>query len=449
MELTPLGSGFGVEIRGAALANIVEDDALYATLRAAFEEHSLLVFRDQRITDEIQLGYSRRFGPLEITKTGTVGAGTNLVHLSNLDAEGEAAVNEIVNRLGRHRCRRVILPRKDLNECRQVGISAEEIRQCFEAAKTLDPPELVRAGAYTEEVVNLFWPRGGVEPGYRLPWGKVTDLVLFRPGELTLWQGATGAGKSQVLSHALVAMGEQGARICIASLEMRPPQQLRRMVKQAGNVERPTEPFIREVMDWLDEWLWVFGVVGKAPVSRIIEVFEYARARYGCDCFVIDSLMRLGIGSEDYEGQEKAIFAIVSWVIEKMVHLHLVTHSRKGDRAASHSVPTAEDVKGTSEVGSNAFNIIGIWRNKKLEDEIRVASEAADRGDTTALDKLSEKPPVLINVAKQRNGDWEGKFGLWFNPATYQYRSAHDGRDGRKHVRNGHLDGSDERDAAE
>jgi alpha-ketoglutarate-dependent 2,4-dichlorophenoxyacetate dioxygenase len=94
MEFIPLGPGFGVEVRGAAVADIAEDAALYATLRAAFEEHSLLVFRDQQVSDEIQLAYSRRFGPLEITKIGTVGAGTNLVHLTNLDAEGRVVAGD-------------------------------------------------------------------------------------------------------------------------------------------------------------------------------------------------------------------------------------------------------------------------------------------------------------------------------------------------------------------
>jgi twinkle protein len=172
-------------------------------------------------------------------------------------------------------------------------------------------------------------------------------------------------------------------------------------------------------------------------VSRIIEVFEYARCRYGCDVFVIDSLMRLGIGSEDYEGQEKAVFELVSWAVAKGVHVHLVAHARKSDRAASHAVPDVEDVKGTSEIAANAANIIGIWRNRKLEDEIRIATEAADRGDAEVqlkLEELTQKPPVIVNVAKQRNGDWEGKFGLWFNPQTYQYRSAHDDRHGRKFV---------------
>jgi hypothetical protein len=48
----------------------------------------------------------------------------------------------------------------------------------------------------------------GQAPGYRLPWRKTADRLLFRPGEVTLWTGATGMGKSQVLSNALVAMGE-------------------------------------------------------------------------------------------------------------------------------------------------------------------------------------------------------------------------------------------------
>ncbi len=355
------------------------------------------------------------------------------------DPEGDVAAEEIANRLGRHRCRRVRLPRKDLNECRKAGIGADEIRRAFEAAATLDPEELTRAGAFTDDVVSLFWPKAGDEPGYRLPWGKVADKLRFRPGELTLWTGATGAGKSQVLSHALVSMGEQGARICIASLEMLPVQLLKRAVKQAGNVDRPAEPYIRTVMGWLDEWLWVFGQVGKAGVARILECFEYARSRYGCDVFVIDSLMRLGVGADDYEGQEKAVFDLVSWAVEKGVHVHLVAHARKENRSngAAHTIPDSEEVKGTSEIASNAANILGVWRNRKLEDELRQATEAAARGDASAelkLQDLADKPPVVLNVAKQRNGDFEGKVGLWFSLETYQYRSAHDHRDGRKYL---------------
>lgn len=54
------------------------------------------------------------------------------------DDQGNDAVEEIADRLGRHRCRRIVLPRKDLNACRQASISGDEIRKCFEAARSVE-----------------------------------------------------------------------------------------------------------------------------------------------------------------------------------------------------------------------------------------------------------------------------------------------------------------------
>src|SRR5947209_7770252 len=89
MEIAPLGPGFAAELRGVTLAEIAADDAAYKEARAAFEQHSVLVFRGQEVTDEAQLAFSRRFGPLEITKVGSQGAGTNLVILTTLDEHGK------------------------------------------------------------------------------------------------------------------------------------------------------------------------------------------------------------------------------------------------------------------------------------------------------------------------------------------------------------------------
>ena len=89
MEIVPLGPGFGAELRGTTLAAVAADDAAYAVARTAFEEHSVLVLRGQDVTDEVQLAFSRRFGPLEITKVGSQGVGTNLVILTTIDEHGK------------------------------------------------------------------------------------------------------------------------------------------------------------------------------------------------------------------------------------------------------------------------------------------------------------------------------------------------------------------------
>src|SRR5471032_2852947 len=89
MDIVPLGPGFAAELRGVTPADVASDDAVYAAARAAFEQHSVLVFRDQQVTDEGQLAFSRRFGPPEVTKVGSLGTGSHFVILSTIGPDGK------------------------------------------------------------------------------------------------------------------------------------------------------------------------------------------------------------------------------------------------------------------------------------------------------------------------------------------------------------------------
>jgi alpha-ketoglutarate-dependent 2,4-dichlorophenoxyacetate dioxygenase len=88
MELKSLGPGFAAEMRGIGLADVAERDDAYAFVRAAFEAHSVLVFRGQPITNELQLAYSKRFGPLEVAKAASRGEGTPFSILTNIEPDG-------------------------------------------------------------------------------------------------------------------------------------------------------------------------------------------------------------------------------------------------------------------------------------------------------------------------------------------------------------------------
>jgi alpha-ketoglutarate-dependent 2,4-dichlorophenoxyacetate dioxygenase len=89
MEIVPLGPGFAAELRGVTLAEIATNDAAYAAARAAFEEHSVLVFRGQDVTNDSQLEFSRRFGPPEVTKVGSLGTGSHFVILTTIGPDGK------------------------------------------------------------------------------------------------------------------------------------------------------------------------------------------------------------------------------------------------------------------------------------------------------------------------------------------------------------------------
>src|ERR1700741_4692137 len=89
MEIIPLRPGFGAELRGVTLADVTAHDAAYQAVRAAFEEYSVLVFRNQDVSNESQLAFSRRFGPPETTKVGSLGTGTNFVILTTIGPDGK------------------------------------------------------------------------------------------------------------------------------------------------------------------------------------------------------------------------------------------------------------------------------------------------------------------------------------------------------------------------
>lgn len=65
ISVTPLSDTLGAEIRGVDISGII-DDSVMGEIENAFFEHSVLLFRDQDLTPERHISFSRRFGPLEI-----------------------------------------------------------------------------------------------------------------------------------------------------------------------------------------------------------------------------------------------------------------------------------------------------------------------------------------------------------------------------------------------
>lgn len=63
LSTTPLTPRFGVEIHDFDLAAITDDG--YRAIRAAFEEHSALLFRNQSVDEAAHLKLARYFGPIE------------------------------------------------------------------------------------------------------------------------------------------------------------------------------------------------------------------------------------------------------------------------------------------------------------------------------------------------------------------------------------------------
>lgn len=84
----PLHAHFGAEIQLFDFDRLAES-GYFDQLQRLFESDSVLVMRALHIDDDQQVALSVKFGPLETTKTGTIGTGSKLVILTNLDDTGE------------------------------------------------------------------------------------------------------------------------------------------------------------------------------------------------------------------------------------------------------------------------------------------------------------------------------------------------------------------------
>jgi len=326
------------------------------------------------------------------------------------DKAGKDGLSELVTRLGRHRCLIVKLPYKDINECLQKGVSKSDIDKVFMAAKPDDPAELKEAITFYEDVVNKFNNTDEAREGACLPFVKVKNRIRLARGELSIWTGLSGSGKSQILGQTVLSLMEQDEKICMASLEMKPVSLLYRLIRQITTLRDPSTEEISDSFGWLYQKLWIFDLVGTAKSSRIFDVFLYARRRYGIRHFVIDSLMKCGIAEDDYRGQKDFIDKLCDFKTLHDCHIHLVAHSRK--KESSDKVVDKMDVKGTGAITDLADNVFSLWRNKKKERDIEQGKD-----DYT----IKEKPDAILYCDKQRNGEWEGGIPLWWDGDSFQF----------------------------
>jgi len=244
--------------------------------------------------------------------------------------------------------------------------------------------------------------------GQTLPWSKTYSLFRIRKAEMTVWSGYNGHGKSLMLSQVLLGMMQQGERVMVFSGEMTPERQLKRMVKQAAGLDRPSIPYIDAIGAWITDKLWFFNVVGSAGIDRLLQVFLYASKRYGMSHFVIDSLMMTDVpedGPGSMTAQKDAVRKLCDFVRRNGCHLHLVAHPRKG--ADENRGPGKLDVAGSSKITDGADNVFTVWSARKDESD---------------ADADPEKPDARLELQKQRNGDVQHySLPLWFCRDAQQF----------------------------
>jgi twinkle protein len=329
------------------------------------------------------------------------------------DKPGQEAVYKVAKRLGVHRCLSIMFTdHKDANDALQAGYTQTDFSSTLCAAKQFTPQQLKTADDFKDALVKLYYSEGGKPAGF---FPKMFHSQIgFRPGELTVWTGVSGHGKSVFLLQMAMEAMAADCRFAIASMEMKGEQTLRRMVNQICAkhlINEPTLEQINNCIEWFAGKLWIYDVMGNVKPDTLFDLMEYSRARHGVNHFVIDSLMKCSVAVDDYESQRVFTDRLATFAKSEDVHVHLVAHARKG-RDESDAVGKL-DVKGASEIINQADNIMVVWRNKPKEKKMEENQITKDQAD--------QMPDAIMICEKQRENGWEGRFGLWYDPSHFIY----------------------------
>ena len=234
--------------------------------------------------------------------------------------------------------------------------------------------------------------------------------LRFRDGELTIWAGENGVGKSLLMGELALQFVAAHQRTLIMSFEMTPARTLFRMLRQCyGRRPVPSEE------RWIDKWLHWLGDNGlmltktqsSISADSIIGITKVAATELGCRHIIIDNLMKVVAGEDDLNAQKGFITELCRLAQDTQCHIHLVAHLKKpNDKIAFE--PSRYLIRGSSAISDQADNVVLVWRNKAKDN-----ARGEDRSIDPARD--SNEPDTYLRVDKQRNGEWMGKIGLWYD----------------------------------
>lgn len=260
-----------------------------------------------------------------------------------------------------------------------------------------------------------------------LPWESARDVFAFRPGEVTLWAGQNGHGKTQAVSQTALSLMGQDEKVVIASFEMKPATTMQRLARMYAGTNpfspeyqhadgiAALEALYTEFGEWTDGRLWMYDQQGTVSADRVIGMARYCAKELGVTHIVIDSLMKCVRGEDDFNAQKELVDELTALARDNGVHVHLIHHLRKPQNEAA--IPDKHDSKGSGAITDLVDNVLMVWRNKPKEDDMKAKGPASN--------KRTEHDAAIL-CRKQRNGEDEPTIRLWFDRDSQQFKGTSD-----------------------
>ena len=326
------------------------------------------------------------------------------------DKAGEEPVKKIADRLGRWRCYRLLLPKKDMNDCLMAGISKDIIMDCIVKAEGLGYNKIKAAIEYKDSLI-AYNKNPERRYGTKIGFKNLQNILKgWREGELTVWSGRSASGKTNFLNEIIIDLANKNQKCFLISLEMSPERILSWMTIMLSGIEAYEEKHQIETTNFFGQKLYLAEEYDQINSEELFDMMKYSYMKYGVKHFFIDNLIGIEFDYEYLLENEKTFTVkLRSFARLHQVHVHLVVHPRKGLKDTDK--PDKVDVGGSGHITDVADNLLILYRYSQEQKE-------------KAIKDNKELPDNILFVKKNREWGYEFSDNLLYSPHSKRFVEA-------------------------
>ncbi|XP_019615768.1 PREDICTED: twinkle protein, mitochondrial-like [Branchiostoma belcheri] len=223
--------------------------------------------------------------------------------------------------------------------------------------------DVQRELSQAEQVAGVKWKR----------FPQLNKLLKgFRRGELTVFTGPTGSGKTTFISEYSLDSCMQGVNTLWGSFEIQNVRLLKMMLSQFSQVK--LEANLENFDEWADRFealpLYFMTFYGQQTLKNVTETMQHAAYVYDIEHVIVDNLQFMmgtetSIGVDRFRQQDAIIATFRKFASANNCHVTLVIHPRKEEDT---NVLQMASVFGSAKAVQEADNVL-ILQDKRLSTQ--------------------------------------------------------------------------------
>lgn len=209
-----------------------------------------------------------------------------------------------------------------------------------------------------------------VKSGYESIDKLIGGFIL---GQVSVWSGLNGSGKSAFLNQQILEYINQGHKVMLFSGEL-PDYSIKNILyrliagkryltlSQNGTYYYLASEKIKSVIDvYIGNKLYIYNNKCGTNPNYIIDTIRRAHKELGVDMIILDNLMTMNLSvynKNKYEAQSTFVINIANLCKELGIHIHIIMHPTKATGYLRKN-----DISGSADLSNAVDNVFIIHRN--------------------------------------------------------------------------------------